>query len=947
MATLANLVVRMSADTAALQKGIKDAQSKTSGLGKTFKTVGTVAAGFLSAQVIGGGVQKLTGFLSDCTAKAKEQAAVEAQLGAVLKSTGGAAGVTADEAKKLAAELQKTTNYGDEATLAAENMLLTFTNIGKEVFPDTTKAVLDMSTAMGQSLQQTAVQVGKALQDPVQGVTALQRVGVRLTESQKDMVKSMVEVGDVAGAQKLILHELAAEFSGSAEAAVAADGGMTQMSNRMGDLQEKIGAKLLPVMVKWKEIQLAVFEAMMKLGPYIQSFADEWLPRLKAGVDLVKDALSKAMDALAPLFDKVKPLAVALDEAGAASAAAAAVIGTVLVVALGAATVAAWNFAVAMLATGVPEVIIGIAALGAAIAVLVTHWDDVTAAVERARDWFLDLPVPIKAVAIALGGPIVALVALGVGINQLVTHWDASWLAIRQVTETAVNGVIAALNVALGAIEATLNGIIRAYNETVGRIPGVDKIGQINITIAKIDLTPVEHASTALENFQKVVGGTTDSLGTGLAGGMQKVAGRALELMSSAKQLGPSLGPGIGGSDGVGSGAGAAAKGLDDAAKAALETRKAFVELHGSITLLSAMNYEATITELRLSDAMRDTFGASADLIPLWQEQISILQPLADDLRGTGEANDILADAIGGTIQGLQDQIDAVGGARDALILMGEDAVGPVADMFKDMLNSINGVSSAISGLGGIQTEEEANLEAAIAGIEAQIAGLKRYADSETSAGKAAQDHIDALEKQKDPLQKQLDFFRANKDAVVAFMDAQIEGRPTMDELTGTIFAQGQQLGIWGGEVEKLPPTLRAWYLAHAQTVFDIMLNFNHLLLNQRTFTDESSRLATDWAKAWQDAAAGVAGALAGVSGGEPAAGVGVPSAQHGAYITSPGLIAVHAGESVVPAGGISGGGGGRPIILEFHNHAPVLADRRDLMEWVHMALPEIKRQIG
>ena len=71
-----------------------------------------------------------------------------------------------------------------------------------------------MATAMGTDLKSTSIQVGKALQDPVRGVTALQRVGVRLTDAQKDLVQSLVDVGDVAGAQKIILQELQTEFGG-------------------------------------------------------------------------------------------------------------------------------------------------------------------------------------------------------------------------------------------------------------------------------------------------------------------------------------------------------------------------------------------------------------------------------------------------------------------------------------------------------------------------------------------------------------------------------------------------------------------------------------------------------------------------------------------------------------------------------------------------------------
>jgi len=167
---------------------------------------------------------------------------VGAQLNSVLKSTGGIAGVTADEVNKLSKELQKSTRFSDEQIGSAQNLLLTFTNIGKNIFPTTTRAVLDMATAMGTDLKTTSIQVGKALQDPTRGVTALQKVGVKLTDSQKDLVKSLQDTGDMAGAQAIILKELQTEFGGSSDAAGKTFAGQLDIAgNALDDVLESIG----------------------------------------------------------------------------------------------------------------------------------------------------------------------------------------------------------------------------------------------------------------------------------------------------------------------------------------------------------------------------------------------------------------------------------------------------------------------------------------------------------------------------------------------------------------------------------------------------------------------------------------------------------------------------------------------------------------------------------
>jgi hypothetical protein len=170
-----------------------------------------------------------------------------AQLGAVLASTHGMAGVTKEAALDLADALEHQTNFTKEAVLEGENMLLTFTSISKDVFPDATKTALNMSQALGQDMKSSAIQLGKALNDPIQGVTALRRVGVQFTDAQEKQIKTLVESGHLMDAQSLILKELNTEFGGSAEAAVAADGGFTQLQNSLHDMVVTVGNDLMPV----------------------------------------------------------------------------------------------------------------------------------------------------------------------------------------------------------------------------------------------------------------------------------------------------------------------------------------------------------------------------------------------------------------------------------------------------------------------------------------------------------------------------------------------------------------------------------------------------------------------------------------------------------------------------------------------------------------------------
>lgn len=230
---------------------VNDALDKIGGVKGALGGLGNVAKGALTVGLGAAalGVGALAAEFAVATKSAMEAQDVEAKLAAVLKSTKGAAGLTATEIKKMATSLQAQTKFGDEAILSGQNLLLTFTGIGKEVFPQATKTMLDMSEALGQDMKSSALQLGKALNDPVQGVSALSRVGVSFTDQQKEQIKTLVESGNKLKAQKIILAELKTEFGGAAKAAGDTFGGkIAQLENIIDDVHEKIGTALLPIL---------------------------------------------------------------------------------------------------------------------------------------------------------------------------------------------------------------------------------------------------------------------------------------------------------------------------------------------------------------------------------------------------------------------------------------------------------------------------------------------------------------------------------------------------------------------------------------------------------------------------------------------------------------------------------------------------------------------------
>lgn len=233
----------------------------------------------LGAVLLGGmGIKEVIG-------EVNEGQEAMAQMNAVLKSTGDASGMTKQQLVALAEAQGKQTMYSKTQVEQGENLLLTFTNIGKGVFPQATVACENMATSMHMDLNSACLTVGKALQDPVKGVTSLQREGVKLTASQKKTVAAMVQSGNVAGAQKIILGELNREFGDSAKmAGETLPGKLKILQHNLLDIGAGIMEKLLPPIDKlvssvnshMPQIQSVITSVLNSLSNVGSAFIEGW-----------------------------------------------------------------------------------------------------------------------------------------------------------------------------------------------------------------------------------------------------------------------------------------------------------------------------------------------------------------------------------------------------------------------------------------------------------------------------------------------------------------------------------------------------------------------------------------------------------------------------------------------------------------------------------------------
>lgn len=305
MGTLGEAVLDLTADASKLDPGLNEGKGKVTGALDGLKGVFGEATGTMLGQLSAGALRDLgKGIISvgkDITGAALDAEQAQAQLNSVLESTNGAAGLTAGQINDLANAYSSLTMFDDEAIVGAESVLLTFTQIGEDVFPTAVESILDVSQALGQDLQSSTIQIGKALNDPIAGISALSRVGVSFTEDQKDMIKSLVESGDVMGAQKIILAELQKEFGGSAEAAGQTMAGqLAILNNEFENVKEEAGTAFIPVL---KDLVGVAKELM----PYLQQ-AVKWFSGLPTPVKTGVVALLGLVAVLAPLIGGISSI---------------------------------------------------------------------------------------------------------------------------------------------------------------------------------------------------------------------------------------------------------------------------------------------------------------------------------------------------------------------------------------------------------------------------------------------------------------------------------------------------------------------------------------------------------------------------------------------------------------------------------------------------------------
>lgn len=167
------------------------------------------------------------------------------RLDGITRATGFSAELSSASINKFAKDLGEATLTSASAAREAAGIIATFKSITGDTFKSTLSLAQDMSEAGFGALKQTALQLAKALEEPIEGINALRRSGVSFTQVQKDMIKGFVESGDKAKAQAEILKVVNEQVGGTGvKAAQDLAGAVDTLGERWDRLWEQLGNTL-------------------------------------------------------------------------------------------------------------------------------------------------------------------------------------------------------------------------------------------------------------------------------------------------------------------------------------------------------------------------------------------------------------------------------------------------------------------------------------------------------------------------------------------------------------------------------------------------------------------------------------------------------------------------------------------------------------------------------
>jgi len=518
------IVPRIDGIGSSLTKGLSGEMGKAGeqsgqGFGAGFKKMlGPLIAAFSVAAV--------ANFTKDLINAGEKSATSNARIQQIAKSMGIFGTETATvtgRLVKLAEEQARLTGIDQNSIKATQAKLLTFKELAASAgevggaFDRATKAAIDLEAAGFGSAEQQAVALGKALNDPTKGMTALARAGITFNDVEKEKIKTMQASGDLLGAQEVLLQAVETQVSGTAEATANSS---DKMNVAFSLLKEELATGLMPAFDGAVE---AIIPLIQEIGPHLSA------------------AISATVNTFKVIFGFIKDnLPVIATFVGIISAAALAINAVRIATAIWATVQTLMNLVLSANPLGL--VIVAVAALAAGIVWVATKttffqdiWEAMTKAVSKAWDavvkffdttfksinkWFTDLWSGATKVwntfTKVIGGGVKAIGdffrPMLDGVSNLFKGAINSWLGLVErflnFFINGINGVVGGLNLVLEGISAATGGLInlRVGNIPSVRLPRLAKGGYVDQATTAIIGEAGPEVVTPLKDFERMMG---------------------------------------------------------------------------------------------------------------------------------------------------------------------------------------------------------------------------------------------------------------------------------------------------------------------------------------------------------------------------------------------------------------------------------------------------------
>ena len=270
------------------------------GIGFFGNTIST-ALGVGLQRAVSSGIGLFTSSLAAGQAGMEKLQVANAQTQAALKSTGGAAGQTAQGIREMSNRLEDlNATIDDKVIQSAANLLLSFTNIKGKAFEPTLKAALDLNQRLGggeEGLQGNLIKVAKAMNDPLKGLGLLARVGVTFSAAEKTQIADLIKHNNLYGAQQIVLSKLSTTVGGSfAAAGKTAAGQAASLHDKIEELQISLDEGLAPGLSNVRDALIRTFaDPSTKAGvaAFGKSISDFLSPgNIRTGIGIIKDSFS-------------------------------------------------------------------------------------------------------------------------------------------------------------------------------------------------------------------------------------------------------------------------------------------------------------------------------------------------------------------------------------------------------------------------------------------------------------------------------------------------------------------------------------------------------------------------------------------------------------------------------------------------------------------------------